>query len=157
MKTTHAGTGFEIDLGPAWRALRDQFAEDDEVVFANDALKARLFISGGLIHTEGRDLRELAVGMNAAVRQSITGVAPRQYGAISYEDNVLVFRSPRGVDVVAKARAQTATGAETMLVITIVHRHVCLYARLRSEALDLEALRALWVDLRADLFVAEAA
>lgn len=156
LKNTFAGAGFEIDLDVEWRRVVDQFVEEDEACFVHDGLDTRLFIGGDLISAEGQDLRALAVSANEAVRGSAAQTLARFGDTLLFEAAPLVQEEARGVDIIAVGKVDAADAVEHMLIITILHRYVLIYARLRSQTQGPDALLALWKTLRADLFLAEA-
>lgn len=160
MKETYGLQCFELDLDSAWASLDEtEFdATSDTFAFYNAELDVRLFIFGERIDATGRDLLELAVGMNSAVLSSLSKTVRELGGTLLVDESMGIGGTPTGfdVDVIAEVAGPPGVQQRT-LVVAIINSVVAIYVRLESPTQMGEDLRALWRNLRPDLFLAEPA
>ncbi|MEZ5957167.1 MAG: hypothetical protein R3C27_08170 [Hyphomonadaceae bacterium] len=158
MKTIHGLQCFELDLDDDWALLDEtEFdATSDTFAFYNARWDVRLCIYGERINAMGRDLLDLAHGMNAAVLSSIHTSVQALGGAVWVDEQRGVGETLTSCEVDAIAEAAGPPGVQQrMLVATVVNSVVAIYARLESASLTTDALRPLWCSIRANLFLAE--
>jgi hypothetical protein len=158
VKEIHGLQCFEIDLDETW-ALLDETEFDptsDTFAFYNPGWDVRLYIHGERINAMGRDLLELATGMNGAVLSSLTSSVQALGGTLWVDNDTGIGDTPTSseVDVIAEVAGPPGV-QQRMLVATIVNSVVAIYVRLESATLTSDALRPLWRSLRASLFLAE--
>lgn len=160
MKETYGLQCFELDLEDTW-GLLDETEFDvtsDSFAFYNPQLDVRLFIYGERIDATGRDLYELAVGMNGAVIAGLSTAFNNLGGALLVEETMGVGDTPTGfeIDVVADVAGPPGV-QQRMLVVALINSVVAIYVRLESVTLMGDDLRTLWRNIRPDLFLAEPA
>lgn len=149
---------FEMDLDAGWMPLAEtEFdATSDTFAFYNEGLAVRLYIHGERIDATGRDLLDLATGMNSAILSSISKSIHELGGTLLVDNNMAVGDTETGFDVDVIAEAAGPTGVQQrMLVAAIVNSVVAIYVRLESPTLAGDDLRTLWHNLRDQLFLAE--
>lgn len=131
-------------------------AASDTFAFFNSIWDVRLFIYAERINAMGRDLLELATGMNKAALTGINNFTETLGGTLLVEPEIGVgeTETTSEIDVVAEV-AGPPDIQQRMLVATVVNSVVSIYVRLESQTLTTEALRNLWRSLRASLFLAE--
>lgn len=160
MKETYGLQCFELDLDLTWVPLDETEYDATSEVFAfyNEHFDVRLFISGMRIDATGRDLLDLATGMNSAALAGVANAMEELGGSLLVSGDMGVGDTETGFDVDVMAEvAGPPMVQQRMLVATIVNSVVAIYVRLESARLLGEDLRALWRNLRSDLFLAEPA
>ncbi|HYD88917.1 MAG TPA: hypothetical protein VEA80_15690 [Vitreimonas sp.] len=158
MKETYGLQCFEFDLDDTWVLLEEtEFdATSDTFAFHNQDLDVRLFIYGARIDATGRDLLELATGMNGAVLSSLRKTVGELGGSLLVDERMWIGDTETGfeVDVIAEAAGPPGV-QQRMLVVAMINSVVAIYVRLESPTLMGDDLRTLWRNLRPGLFLAE--
>lgn len=151
---------FEFDLHEAWALLEEsEFdATSDSFAFYNPGLDVRLFVFGERIDPTGRDLFDLATGMNAAALNGVMKAVEALGGSVLVDGHMGVADTETGFDVDVIAEVAGPPGVQQrMLVVAIINSVVAIYVRLESPTQLGEDLRTLWRNLRPGLFLAEPA
>ncbi len=158
MKETYGVQCFELDLDTSWVLLPETEIDafSDTFAFFNESLNVRLFISGERIDAAGRDLLELATGMNAAALAGVAKAFCDMGGSVIIDENTGIGDTETAfdVDVIAEVVGPPAV-QQRMLVAAIINSVVAIYVRMESPTLMGNDLRTLWRNLRPALFLAE--
>lgn len=160
MKETYGLQCFELDLEESWVLLGEtEFdATSDSFAFYNQDLDVRLFIFGERIDASGRDLFELATGMNGAALNGVARAIEELGGSVLVDQSMGVADTETGFDIDVIAEVAGPPGVQQrMLVVAIINSVVAVYVRLESPTQMGDDLRTLWRNLRPGLFLAEPA
>ncbi|HWA00938.1 MAG TPA: hypothetical protein VG841_11560 [Caulobacterales bacterium] len=152
MKKVHGTRCFEIALDEAWTA--EPRPEVGGLTFVNGSASLRLYVSGGLLNTEGLDLPKTAAEMNAHALGSLARDFEHAGGKLQ-RDAPVISDSPDGYEVEVAAEV-TGALAERMVLVTILRPWVWALARLSSKTVPRQELLQRWRELRMDLILVEA-
>ncbi|MES1198876.1 MAG: hypothetical protein ABUS48_02740 [Pseudomonadota bacterium] len=154
MKKIHGTRCFQIALDDAWAA--QERPEEGGLTFVNASAGMRLYITGGLINAEGRDLPTTAVQMNAHALGSLAKDLERAGGKFQ-RDAPVISDSSDGFQVEITAEVTGPPEVqEQMVLVTFLQSWVWALVRLSSKATPRQELLNRWRNLRTDFILVEA-